>query len=33
VSGEWVRQLHRSGVRPATAQELIEERIHGRRRR
>jgi hypothetical protein len=33
VSGDWVRSLHRSGVRPASAQELVEERILGRRRR
>jgi hypothetical protein len=28
-----VRGLHRAGIRPATAEELVEERIVGRRRR
>jgi len=33
VTADWVRRLHRSGVRPATARALVEERIMGRHRR
>jgi hypothetical protein len=33
VTGDWVRELHRTGFRPASAEELVQERILGRRHR